>query len=54
MGAERERFVTVEERLHVEAVWLSITVNEVTVSLPQWAAACPRCVPLDRFKGFGF
>ena len=47
MGTERERFVTVEERFHVEAVWLSITVNEVSVPFPQWAAACPRCVALN-------
>ena len=47
MGAERECFVTVEECLHVEAVWLSITVNEVSVPFPQWATTCLRCVPLN-------
>ena len=41
MSAERERFVAVKERLHVEAVALSITVNENNVALPQRAHPAP-------------
>ena len=51
MDAERERFVAVEERLHVKAVTLSPTVTEDDVVLPQGAAQRPRRVVLNGPEG---
>ena len=54
MGTERERFVTIEEGLHVESVTLSTRVLEHDVAFPQRTAARPRRVTLDRREAHHF